>query len=141
VSIAVLRTKIHNMTGSTGILTYLELQVYPVLLSNEAKELEDAAVKLIADFGEHKPPEPTDPDDADLLRRYRQDMGTAAESVCELFKMLCAKRPSLLQRFFNIYLENGQDPDIKARPHFCLSSASVHESMCNVRSIAYSADV
>jgi hypothetical protein len=94
----------------------LELQVYPVLLSNEAKELEDAAVKLISDFSEHKPPEPTDPDDTDLLHRYRRDMAIAAESVCELFKMLCAKRPSLLQRFFNIYLENGQDPDIKVQP-------------------------
>jgi hypothetical protein len=89
------------------------MQVYLVLLRDEATALEDAAVKLIADFADHKPPAPTDPDDADMLVLYRRNVARDAASACELFKMLCAKRPSLLRRFCDVYLEDGQDPDVK----------------------------
>lgn len=92
-----------------------------MLLPEEAKALEDAAVKLISDFAEHKPAAPTDPDDAELLVRYQRDMARGAEAVCELFKMLCAKRPQLLRRFCEVFLEEGQDADIKARVR-CLCS-------------------
>lgn len=101
-----------------------------MLLPEEATALEDAAVKLISDFAEHKPAAPTDPDDAELLARYRRDMARSAEGVAELFKMLCAKRPQLLHRFCNVYLEEGQDPDVKARISFAARLTPVRMRAC-----------
>ena len=47
------------------------------------------------------------------LKAYERDMARQAAAATELFKMLCAKRPSLLPRYCDVYLEEGQDTDIK----------------------------
>lgn len=88
-----------------------ELQVYPVLNAEEATSVDDAAVKLLLDFIDHRPTQPEDPE---FYEQYRKNMTQAADNACKLLEALCTKRTSLIERLWSLYLEKDQDEFVKA---------------------------
>ena len=112
-------------------------QVYPVLLSEEMRELEGAAVKLITDFVDQKPPPPEDEGDAQAAAMYRAAMQQAADNACSLLATLCTKRPPLVERLWQVFAEDGQDEDVKvcsgaapcAAGHAAQQAAGAHSAL------------
>jgi hypothetical protein len=92
---------------------WLDLQAYPVLNADEAEAVENAAVKLLQDFVDQRPPMPDDPELHDMFER---DMAKAAENACKLLTALCTKRTSLVERLWSLYLEHHRDPYVKVSP-------------------------
>jgi hypothetical protein len=87
------------------------LQVYPVLNPDEQKSVDDAAVKLLMDWVDHRPSMPEDPD---IREQFRKDMLRGAVNACNLLEALCTKRTSLIDRMWTLYLEEDQDEFVKA---------------------------
>ena len=100
-----------------------------VLQRDEATDLENAALQLISKFHDSKPEPPSEPSSADLaaassaqggvdskvMQQWRHEVAQRATAACDLFKMLCAKRPSLLRKYCDVFCEEGQDEAIKVR--------------------------
>lgn len=84
-----------------------------MLLGEEMRALEDAAVKLITDFVDQKPEAPEDDTDPAAVGRYHAAMAQAAANACELLAVLCTKRPPLVERLWEVFAEAGQDEDVK----------------------------
>lgn len=87
------------------------LQVYPVLSTEEASSVDDAAVKLLMDWVDHRPEMPEDPA---IHAQYRKDMSRGANHACKLLEALCTKRTALIERLWSLYLEEDQDEFVKA---------------------------
>ena len=87
------------------------MQVYPVLSTEEASSVDDAAVKLLMDWVDHRPALPEDPA---IHAQYKKDMARGADHACKLLEALCTKRTALIERLWSLYLEEGQDEFVKA---------------------------
>ena len=103
------------------------LQVYLQLQPDEATALEDAAVKLVADFANEKAEPPAD---ADELAAYNAQNARKAQTACQLFEMLCVKNARLLRRYWAVFLEETQDDDVKVPPATCCAPAPCFALAC-----------